>query len=40
MEAGMRNNIDELIRYIENTPGISQYEPGRHQAEYLRKNRR
>ena len=39
MEAGMRNDIDELIRYIENTPGISQYEPGRNRAAYLRKNR-
>lgn len=39
MRAGMNNNIDELIRYIENTPGISQYEKGRHRADYL-KNRK
>jgi type VI secretion system secreted protein VgrG len=36
MKAGMRNNITALINYIENTPGISQYEPGRHRARYLR----
>jgi len=36
MRAGMNNNIDELIRYIENTPAISQYEKGRHRALYLK----
>ncbi|MEB0042522.1 hypothetical protein, partial [Pseudomonas sp. MH10] len=39
MKAGMRNNIDELINYIENTPTLSQYEPGRQRANYLRKSR-
>ena len=37
MKAGMRNDKDQLIRYIENTPAISQYEPGRNRARYLRK---
>ncbi|MCQ4288326.1 hypothetical protein NA647_12905 [Pseudomonas stutzeri] len=36
MRAGMRNDKEELIRYIENTPAISQYEPGRNRASYLR----
>jgi hypothetical protein len=38
MKAGMRNDKEELIRYIENTPAISQYEPGRNRAKYLRNN--
>lgn len=38
MRAGMHNNKLELIRYIENTPAISQYEPGRRRADYLRGN--
>ncbi len=38
MKAGMRNDKDQLIRYIENTPAISQYEPGRNRARYLRNN--
>jgi hypothetical protein len=38
MKAGMRNDKEELIRYIENTPAISQYEPGRNRARYLRNN--
>ncbi|WP_248767640.1 pesticin C-terminus-like muramidase [Pseudomonas sp. MWU12-2345] len=37
MKAGMKNNFSELISYIENTPAISQYEPGRQRANYLRK---
>ncbi len=39
MKAGMKDDVDELIRYIENTPAISQYEPGRKRAAYLKKNR-
>ncbi|WP_226992665.1 calcium sensor EFh [Pseudomonas syringae group genomosp. 3] len=39
MRAGMKDDVDELIRYIENTPAISQYEPGRKRAAYLKKNR-
>ncbi|WDG81381.1 hypothetical protein PUP68_00280 [Pseudomonas chlororaphis] len=39
MKAGMNDDVDELIRYIENTPAISQYEGGRHRANYLRNNR-
>lgn len=38
MKAGMRNNKEELINYIENTQAISQYEPGRNRANYLRNN--
>lgn len=37
MKAGMNNDVHELIRYIENTPAISQYENGRHRADYLRR---
>ncbi|WP_240997896.1 hypothetical protein [Pseudomonas viridiflava] len=39
MKAGMKDDVDELIRYIENTSAISQYEPGRKRAAYLKKNR-
>ncbi|WP_257604405.1 hypothetical protein [Pseudomonas sp. UMAB-08] len=39
MKAGMTNDIDLLIRYIESTPALSQYEPGRRRANYLRNNR-
>jgi len=39
MKAGMTNNTDTLIDYIENTAGISQYEAGRHRATYIRNNR-
>lgn len=38
MTAGMRNSKEELIRYIENTPAINQYEAGRNRARYLRNN--
>lgn len=38
MKAGMKNDRSELIRYIENTPAIRQYEPGRNRARYLRTN--
>jgi hypothetical protein len=39
MVAGMRNDYDELIKYIENTPAIKQYEAGRKRADYLKTNR-
>lgn len=39
MKAGMTNNADTLINYIENTVGISEYEAGRHRATYIRNNR-
>ncbi|MNF66456.1 hypothetical protein D3C85_806600 [compost metagenome] len=39
MKAGMNNDVNELISYIENTPAISQYDNGRHRADYLRRNR-
>ncbi|MEE9684786.1 pesticin C-terminus-like muramidase [Lelliottia amnigena] len=35
MLAGSNNSKKELIGYIRNTPAISQYEPGRHRADYL-----
>ena len=35
MLAGANNSKKELIDYIKNTPAISQYEPGRHRADYL-----
>lgn len=38
MLAGANNDKQELINYIRNTPGISQYEPGRHRAYYLERN--
>jgi hypothetical protein len=38
MKAGMRNSKSELIAYIENTPAIKQYEPGRRRAHYLKNN--
>lgn len=39
MKAGMTNNTDTLIHYIENTSAISQYEAGRRRADYIRNNR-
>ncbi|WP_191636277.1 calcium-binding protein [Pseudomonas fluorescens] len=38
MKSGMRNSRDEMISYVQNTPAISQYEPGRRRASYLRDN--
>ena len=35
MLAGSNNSKKELIDYIRNTPAISQYEAGRHRADYL-----
>ncbi len=39
MMAGMTNDFDTLIHYIESTPAISAGETGRRRANYLRKNR-
>lgn len=39
MKAGMTNNTDTLINYIEKTPAISQYEGGRNRENYIRENR-
>ncbi|NYS29454.1 MULTISPECIES: peptidoglycan-binding protein [unclassified Pantoea] len=39
MMAGMTNDFDTLIHYIENTPAIREGETGRRRANYLRKNR-
>lgn len=38
MLAGSNNDKQELINYIRNTPAISQYESGRHRADYLERN--
>ncbi|HAQ73500.1 MAG TPA: calcium sensor EFh [Pseudomonas sp.] len=38
MRAGMNNDRSQLVRYIEGTPAIRQYEPGRRRARYLRGN--
>ncbi|PWW10864.1 phage lysozyme-like predicted toxin [Mangrovibacter plantisponsor] len=35
MLAGSNDSKQELIDYIQNTPAISQYEPGRHRVAYL-----
>lgn len=39
MLAGMNNDFNELIHYIENTPAIKQYETGRKRARYLKSHR-
>lgn len=36
MKAGMTNDVNILIGYIENSSAIRQYEAGRHRAAYLR----
>ena len=35
MKAGMNNDVDEMIKYINTTPAIKQYEPGRNRVKYL-----
>lgn len=39
MRAAMNDSFDELIAYIANTPGISQYEPGRQRIPFLEQYR-
>ena len=39
MKAGMKNDIDQLIHYIENNATMKRYEAGRQRANYLRNNR-
>lgn len=39
MKAGMNNDVDELIRYIENSPVMQSYEQGRGRVRYLKNNR-
>lgn len=39
MRAGMNNNYDELINYINTTPAIKKHEAGRQRAKYLEKHR-
>jgi hypothetical protein len=36
MRCGMHNSREKMIFYIENTPVIKGYEPGRQRAKYLR----
>jgi len=36
MRAGMNNDFEELIKYIDGTAAIKQYEPGRNRAKYLK----
>jgi len=36
MKAGMNNDFEEVIKYINGTIGIKQYEPGRNRAKYLK----
>lgn len=35
MKAGMNNDLDEMIKYINTTPAIKQYELGRNRVKYL-----
>lgn len=37
--AGMKDDVDNLISYIENTPDLAGHEPNRQRANYLRKYR-
>jgi len=37
MQAGMHNDAQELIDYIESSPTLVRYEPGRRRAKYLRR---
>lgn len=39
MKAGMKNDVDELIHYIENSTTMQRYEAGRQRANYLKRNR-
>ena len=36
MKSGMNNDYDEMIKYINDTPVIKQYEPGRNRVKYLK----
>lgn len=36
MVKGMKNDYDELIKYIEDTPALKQYEVGRKRVDYLK----
>ena len=35
MKSGMNNDFDEMIKYINTSPAIKQYEPGRNRVKYL-----
>ena len=36
MKAGMNNDYDELIKYINSEPSMKQYEAGRNRVKYLK----
>lgn len=36
MKSGMNNDFDEMIKYINDTPAIKQYELGRNRVKYLK----
>ncbi len=36
MKAGMNNDFEEVIKYIDGTVAIKQYEPGRNRVKYLK----
>jgi hypothetical protein len=40
MVKGMKNDFDELIHYIDSTPALNQYEPGRKRVDYLKSRRK
>ncbi|MBI5276888.1 MAG: hypothetical protein HY854_10545 [Burkholderiales bacterium] len=39
MVKGMKNDFDELISYIQSTPDLSRYEPGRQRVAYLKRHK-
>lgn len=39
MRAGMNNDYDELINYINGTKGIKKHEPSRNRAKYLKRHK-
>lgn len=39
MKSGMNNNFDALIKYIEGTAAMKQYEPGRNRVKYLKSHK-
>ncbi len=36
MKSGMNNDFDEMIKYINTTAAIKQYESGRNRVKYLK----
>ena len=37
MQAGMTNEVQTLIHYVDNSPTLKQYEAGRHRVRYLKR---